>query len=329
MKTLECHSKGEPPTEELRLRRYSPFCCQVESFGQKASIENHYQRAKLFSNGQTPADWRQAKEWKRSMRQVGWRFGSLVLPVRSNPEGNSFALNDFGVQYYIGLWYKHLQHNPYKIEFASSFDRFHDPFKGNFPPEHVEGSQADVMSSVVSGGLESLLPLCREFVELLRASKSGQQLQIKYNLLDIQYGAILLRRRFAIAHQVNCMGVMGAGLALQIRDRWPEVYRKYRKYCNPEAGDNQLRLGSVQILKVGDNLFVANLAGQYNYGCGQQHTDYDALRTCLTKLSSWAASASLPVYLPYKMGCNLGGGDWETVSQIISECCPAAIICKL
>ena len=31
-----------------------------------------------------------------------------------------------------------------------------------------------------------------------------------------------------ICHQVNCKGVMGAGLAKQIRDKWPDVYDRYR-----------------------------------------------------------------------------------------------------
>ena len=34
-----------------------------------------------------------------------------------------------------------------------------------------------------------------------------------------------------ICQQVNCMGVMGAGLAAQIRRKWPNVYNEYRKRC--------------------------------------------------------------------------------------------------
>ena len=31
-----------------------------------------------------------------------------------------------------------------------------------------------------------------------------------------------------ICHQVNCKGVMGAGLAKQIRDKWPVVFDEYK-----------------------------------------------------------------------------------------------------
>lgn len=35
----------------------------------------------------------------------------------------------------------------------------------------------------------------------------------------------------AIAHGVNCRGVMGAGIAVQFRQRWPVMYESYRKRC--------------------------------------------------------------------------------------------------
>lgn len=34
-----------------------------------------------------------------------------------------------------------------------------------------------------------------------------------------------------ICQQVNCKGVMGAGLAMQIRSQWPVVYQRYLEFC--------------------------------------------------------------------------------------------------
>jgi hypothetical protein len=59
-----------------------------------------------------------------------------------------------------------------------------------------------------------------------------------------------------------------------------------------------------------------------------RYTDYDAIRTGLRKLSAWAAQRELPVYLPWKIACGLGGGLWEVVLAIIEQECPSAIICK-
>ena len=49
-------------------------------------------------------------------------------------------------------------------------------------------------------------------------------------------GNILDAKADAILHQTNCKGVMGAGLALQIRNKYPDVYAKYRILCKEEGG---------------------------------------------------------------------------------------------
>lgn len=40
----------------------------------------------------------------------------------------------------------------------------------------------------------------------------------------------------ALAHGVNCKGVMGAGIAVQFRNRWPLMYESYRKRCARRGG---------------------------------------------------------------------------------------------
>lgn len=44
---------------------------------------------------------------------------------------------------------------------------------------------------------------------------------IKGNILNVTEGIIV--------QQVNCMGVMGAGLAKQIKDKWPNIYNDYKE----------------------------------------------------------------------------------------------------
>ena len=156
LRVLQCHSRGD--------RRFSPFCCFVEAFGQKDSIENHYQRAKLFDGNRVPNNWRDAKRWKKSgLKQVGWQIGSLRLPCISNEQGIGFALNDFGIQFYIALWHKYLLSNRTLLTVASEFDEFEDPFRGTFP-----FCQADVIRQCVREGIDSLRPMYDELRSLLK-----------------------------------------------------------------------------------------------------------------------------------------------------------------
>lgn len=38
-----------------------------------------------------------------------------------------------------------------------------------------------------------------------------------------------------LVNPVNCVGVMGAGLAKQFKDRYPEMFEAYRRTCNKKA----------------------------------------------------------------------------------------------
>ena len=46
--------------------------------------------------------------------------------------------------------------------------------------------------------------------------------------INIVDGDLLSAKETYIAHQVNCYGKMGRGVAAQIRDKYPDVYRRYQ-----------------------------------------------------------------------------------------------------
>lgn len=119
-----------------------------------------------------------------------------------------------------------------------------------------------------------------------------------------------------ICHQTNCKGVMGAGIALQIKRTYPNVYEVYKKYCK-EYGSNLL--GKTLFVNCGDGKVVANLFGQNNYGRGFCQTDYKALDEAIASVKKVATKAKKNVGFPYKIGCDLAGGDWNIVSKIIEK----------
>lgn len=152
--------------------------------------------------------------------------------------------------------------------------------------------------------------------ETLAIARTMQPLKIiQQDILCVTHGVI--------CHQVNIQGAMGAGLALAIKRKWPIVFEKYKVMC-----DRQLfHLGSIQPVQVSETLWVCNLAGQEFYGKGLQ-TDYEAVRMGLEKINKWAGDRNFQVYLPYKMGAGLAGGDWAVIEQIIKETAPSAVICQ-
>lgn len=147
-------------------------------------------------------------------------------------------------------------------------------------------------------------------------------------MLQFINGSLLDADTNIIAHQVNCQGVMGAGLAKQIRNKYPQVYTKYHTACNT-ISDLSL-LGKVQVIST-DQYRVANLFGQRYYGHDKRYTDYDALTTALTKLRNYMSEHDLQTLgLPYGLGCGLAGGDWKIVYEIIRDVfTPSDILVKI
>ena len=114
-----------------------------------------------------------------------------------------------------------------------------------------------------------------------------------------------------ICHQVNCRAAMGAGLARQIRDKWPVVFDEYVKVCSPK------KLGDFQVVQVAPQLYVANLFGQSSFGRDKRQTNYAALGTALFRVMKEHPDATFRV--PYCLGCGLAGGNWVTVLNLIAD----------
>ena len=141
---------------------------------------------------------------------------------------------------------------------------------------------------------------------------------IKYkqgNLLDVKRGVI--------AHGCNCYGVMGAGVALAVREKYPKAFHDYVKVCNRYYDNPQDLLGEVNLVRVSDDILIANCFTQLDFGGRKRHVDYSAVARCFEKL----ASADLEeLHIP-KIGAGLAGGDWKVLENLIISSYPGDITC--
>ena len=71
-----------------------------------------------------------------------------------------------------------------------------------------------------------------------------------------------------ICHQVNCQGVMGSGVAKEVRERYPKVYEKYHTYCESNKDCPERMLGVAQMVPVDEkgSRWIVNCFGQNGYG---------------------------------------------------------------
>jgi O-acetyl-ADP-ribose deacetylase (regulator of RNase III) len=133
-------------------------------------------------------------------------------------------------------------------------------------------------------------------------------------------GDLLMSKADIIAHQTNCLGVMGSGVAFSIKTQHPRVFEQYRKaYTN-----GLLKLGMCQVVHTnphqdGDRL-VANLCGQEAFGGDKRHTSYEGIDVALEKLASYCNQHGLKsVAFPYKMSSDRGGADWNIIKAMIES----------
>lgn len=143
-----------------------------------------------------------------------------------------------------------------------------------------------------------------------------------------------------IAHQVNCRGVMGAGIAREVAQQFPQAEADYKARCSANAhfdpdGHPASLLGQVDMVLVrpfnttdpDTGLYVANVYGQIEPRRGGRQTNYGAVAEAFNTLSDYASYTDL--YVPWRMGCDLAGGDWTIYGEIIEHFCPGATVVQL
>lgn len=137
-------------------------------------------------------------------------------------------------------------------------------------------------------------------------------------------GNVLNSKVDIVVHCTNCFGVMGAGIAKQIKEKFPKVFKDYKKLCDSYKGRREELLGTCQFVRVkneGRRLTICNLFGQFDFGFDRKpKLIYDAFQNGLNSLFTYAFDNSLEsIAFPWKIGCGYAGGDWARVSKMIEE----------
>jgi O-acetyl-ADP-ribose deacetylase (regulator of RNase III) len=136
---------------------------------------------------------------------------------------------------------------------------------------------------------------------------------------SVRFGDILSAEKGIIVHGCNAHGVMGSGIALQIKSKWPECYELYRTVCEAE-NDYAALLGTIVPYSAGPQLVVANAITQLDFGkYPKRYVSYEAIQKAFETIADAAAKAKMEVHYPL-IGAGLGGGDWSIISEIIDIC---------
>ena len=127
------------------------------------------------------------------------------------------------------------------------------------------------------------------------------------NILDVREGIIV--------HGCNLKGVMGSGLALQIKNKYLDCYRLYRSQVYLKA------LGETIWYPASERLWIVNALTQETYGKDPNcvYVSYRAIHKCFDYILKYAAAGDYSVHVPDMIDAGLGGGDRAKILSIIAD----------
>jgi O-acetyl-ADP-ribose deacetylase (regulator of RNase III) len=134
--------------------------------------------------------------------------------------------------------------------------------------------------------------------------------------LSIVCGNIFTSKTQTIVNTVNCVGVMGAGIALEFRLRYPEMYVKYVHMCEAQ----KLDIGSLWLFKSPDR-WVLNFPTKkhWRYPTKEQYLHAGLKKFVSTYSERGIQSVAFPI-----LGSSKGGLDpnrsLEIMESHLSRC---------
>ena len=122
-------------------------------------------------------------------------------------------------------------------------------------------------------------------------------------------GDILRSTQHALVNTVNCVGIMGKGIALIFKNKYPAMFEDYVERCER----NEVRLGEPYVYDAGDHLIV-NFPTKQHWRSVSRLSDIEAgLGYLKEHLSEWGIKS---IAVP-PLGCGNGQLDWSVVGTTL------------
>ena len=134
-------------------------------------------------------------------------------------------------------------------------------------------------------------------------------------MIEYTEGNLLEANAEALVNAVNCVGVMGKGLALQFRQAFPENFEAYRQACQ----QLQLQPGRMFIFETRSKpgpQYIANFPTKRHWRGKSQIDDIDSGLKAIVEDVARLGITSIAVP---PLGCGLGGLNWGTIRLRIEQ----------
>lgn len=134
-------------------------------------------------------------------------------------------------------------------------------------------------------------------------------------MIEYKMGDILNQDAEAIVNTVNCVGVMGRGLALQFKNKYPQNFKEYATACKKE----EIVPGKMFVHHTGqltNPKYIINFPTKRHWKGKSKIEDIENGLDDLTKVIEELEIKSIAIP---PLGSGLGGLDWHVVKEKITQ----------
>lgn len=134
-------------------------------------------------------------------------------------------------------------------------------------------------------------------------------------MIELTSGDILKSEADALVNTVNCVGVMGRGIALQFKNAFPENFKAYEAACNRDA----VQPGRMFVFETGQLTpprFIVNFPTKRHWRGKSRIEDIESGLADLVKVIRDKGIRSIAIP---PLGSGLGGLDWSEVRPRIER----------
>ncbi len=128
-------------------------------------------------------------------------------------------------------------------------------------------------------------------------------------MIDYKVGDIFVEDAEALVNSVNCVGVMGRGIALQFKNTFPDNFKAYSEACKRK----EVRPGRMFVFEtneLGNPRYIINFPTKRHWRAQSRMED---IETGLEALASEIRARSIRSIAIPPLGSKLGGLDWGNV----------------
>lgn len=132
------------------------------------------------------------------------------------------------------------------------------------------------------------------------------------SILYVRQGNIFCSPCQTIINTVNCYGVMGTGIALQVKERYPEVFESYKLICD----QRRFKPGNTQLVKIHNSRWILNFATKdhWFHPSKIEWIEKGLYEFCLKYEQRGITSAA---FIP--LGCKNGQLSWAKVQPLMER----------